>query len=358
MTICAFILCRTTLNRARRLIAYSALAISIGLAFTPSGTRAEETVWRLNVHTVQARPEAQQVMTFVDRVNARTAGRLKIVPYFNGALGIKETDVLRSIKAGSVEMSTAYPGYFGRDAPEMAAAFPQGIVTARRQMPKVMPVLRQIYEVQLKRWDAVPVAWLMPMSFDFEVYCKVPVNSLEALKTKKLRVATKDQVDTFERLGIAASIVPQQDLYLALQTGVVDCALYEAKIIQNVSLQEVTKFGSVVGIGSAVPWTVLVSKHAWETLPEDLQKIFNEEGEALWDRTVNHAPDGSEEDAAARKELTDKFGLKFLSPFSDRDVLKIKEAAEEVWAERAKDIGRDAVASREKVIAALNGPGG
>ena len=50
--------------------------------------------------------------------------------------------------------------------------------------------------------------------------------ALAGLKGKKLRVWEKFHVQTFETLGIAAQVVGQNDLYLAMQTGVIDCAVY------------------------------------------------------------------------------------------------------------------------------------
>lgn len=55
---------------------------------------------------------------------------------------------------------------------------------------------------------------------------------------------SKDQVDTFERLGVSAQIIPQTEMHVALRTGVVDCAVYPALFAHTVSLQEVAKYAS------------------------------------------------------------------------------------------------------------------
>jgi len=57
-------------------------------------------------------------------------------------------------------------------------------------------------------------------------------------------VWSKDQVDTFERLGVSAQIIPQTEMHVALRTGVVDCAVYPALFAHTVSLQEVAKYAS------------------------------------------------------------------------------------------------------------------
>ncbi len=46
-----------------------------------------------------------------------------------------------------------------------------------------------------------------------------PIRTIEGLKSKKLRVWARDQVETFTRLGVAAQIIPQEDMYVAMKTG-------------------------------------------------------------------------------------------------------------------------------------------
>jgi TRAP-type C4-dicarboxylate transport system substrate-binding protein len=303
-------------------------------------------------------PARVQAAGGVRRPRQRThQGQVKIQPYYGNALGIKEADVLRSIKAGSVEMSNAYAAYYGRDAPDLAVALPQGLVSSREQMIKVAPTLREIFDSHYRLWDGVPVAWSMGTIYDVSLFCKQPVGDLAALRTKKVRVWAKDQVDTFKRLGVAAEIIPQGELYLALQTGVVDCATYVAAVLKTLSLQEVTKYVSFLHIYSTIPNAVLAIKRHWNTLPKEIQDIILQEGEAQWQRTLQEAAGPDKSEAAAREELTQKFGMTFLPPFPDADRKALYDAASASWEERAKDVGRKAPAYRAKVWDAMKAAG-
>ncbi|TDA93150.1 C4-dicarboxylate ABC transporter substrate-binding protein, partial [Halomonas marinisediminis] len=87
-----------------------------------------------------------------------------------------------------------------------------------------------------------------------------PVRTLDDLRTKKLRVWSGDQVETFTKLGVAAQIVGQTELYVALQTGVVDCAVYPALFAHTISLHEVTDYASYLYPVAGVPYVLGVSE--------------------------------------------------------------------------------------------------
>ena len=76
---------------------------------------------------------------------------------------------------------------------------------------------------------------------------------------------------TFKALGVAAQIVPQNELYSALQTGVIDCALYAARFAQSVSLHEVAKHATYTGFPfPPVPYVIMVNQAKHAALPAEL----------------------------------------------------------------------------------------
>src|SRR5690606_19841046 len=109
---------------------------------------------------------------------------------------------------------------------------------------------------------------------DTQVICKEPVKSLDELKGKKVRVWEKAQADTFQRLGIAAQIIGQNDLYMALRTGVVDCAVYPIHFSLTVSLQEAAPYASYLFPYVLHPLNIIASKDAYGKLPPEVQKIL------------------------------------------------------------------------------------
>jgi TRAP-type transport system periplasmic protein len=332
-----------------------AIAALAGLAVLGAGPRqpaAQAIEWRMDVSVVQTRPEAKYVAQFADRVNENAKGRLKINVYYGGSLGIGQADALRSLKAGSVEMAMLYAGYFGRDAPDLALAIVQGVVLTPQEGRKIVAPLTEIYREYYESWNTRVVGWVSAQIYDISVFCKQPVNTLADLKGKKLRVWSKDQVDAFTRLGVSAQIIGQNDLYIALQTGVVDCALYVAAIAKTISLQEVTKHAAYLHTYSPLPSAIGVSRRAWDKLPADLQAVVLEAGDWIYRKALDNILDSGDEEKA-RQEFTQSGAVKFLEPFPLADRKALYEAASEVWKQSAEKVGRRAPQYYRTISSAL-----
>ena len=255
------------------------MAFSLALVIEGHTAQSVEFTWRLDLFTVETRPESPYVAEFAQRVFEKSNERLKIDVFYGGALGIKQAEHLRALKTGTVEMVTLYAGYYGRDAPDLAVSLVQGVLLTPQEIVYINPTLLEIYGEAFADWDAVLIGSINPPATEISVFCKDPVNTLEGLKDHKLRVWSKDQVDTFAKLGIPAQIVPQSDLYVALQTGVLDCGLYTLRVAHTISLQEVTDYYVHLHTASALPFVLAVSRRHWEKLPKDIQDVVLEAGE-------------------------------------------------------------------------------
>ena len=116
-------------------------------------------------------------------------------------------------------MGLVWANYLGRDAPALNAVYIQGSVGSSDEHIKAIPVLKDIYSAELKKWGIVPSGFMgLPILYA-SIFCKgEPVNSIEKLRTKKLRVWSKDMVDTFKRLGVSAQIIGQTAQKFPFQT--------------------------------------------------------------------------------------------------------------------------------------------
>lgn len=333
-----------TLSRLFLLVALSVVGSAVA--------QAEDTRWRLDVYFSEQRAEAKPVKAFADDVNQKSGGRLRIDVYYGESLGNKAPDYLRILKSGAVEMAALYAGYFSRDAPDVAATLPMGIVRNRDQAFGTLPTVREIYAKAYAEWGAVPVAWIASQPYDTAVFCKEPVNTLEALKRKKVRVWSRDQVDAFRAVGVPAQIINQSELYLALQTGVVDCAVYPFATATTISLHEVAGYAASLHTFSVIPIALAVSQRAWAALPPDLQAVVKGAGERAEALSLTQSKDVAAEEEA-KKALVATGKVKILEPFPEADRITYYEAVNKVWGERAAAIGRNAPAYRDQLISAL-----
>ncbi|GAA0402065.1 TRAP transporter substrate-binding protein [Cocleimonas flava] len=312
-------------------------ACSLGSLFS---AKAEE-IKTLKFHSglAQSRPEAAHIEHFSELVKEKSGGTLKVDVYHAGSLGLKEADMLRTLQAGIVDIGLMYGEYYKRDAPALASVYAQGAITESSQHLKVLPTLRDIYQKAYAKWDIKTVGGVVAPVFDVGMHCKEPINTLKDLKNKKVRVWSGHLVDTFKNLGISAQVIPQNDMYLALQTGVVDCAYYLSTVAKTVSLQEVTKYEAYLHPWAASPWMFGVSKKTWDSLNEKQQNALSEAGNQVWNETQKLAVDDERENKAREERIT--LGITILPKFGENDIKSFVEASSKAWKEMAEKSGQE-----------------
>jgi TRAP-type C4-dicarboxylate transport system substrate-binding protein len=313
---------------------------------------AQQVSWKMHIVWVPARPEAQDYQRFVDLVNERAKGKLNITLYPGGSLGVKDIDMLRVLPAGNViQIAGLYPGYMTRDVPEYAVTVPPGVISDAPTLVKALPALTKIYQETYDKWGIKLLGYVAHPVRDTHIYCKEPINSLAQLKGKKLRVWEKFHVQTFDSLGVSAQVIGQNDLYLAMKTGVVDCAVYPIGFANTISLQEVAPNAAYLFPYVLHPLNLIVSKTAFDALPADVQKIVVDAAQEVEKKTVANYVNG-DFDKVANAEFLQKGG-KLLAPFSPADQAAFQKAARAIWESEAKEIGKKAQENREAVLKAI-----
>lgn len=328
----------------------TALALGCTMAATSGGV-AEE--WRLNNFLPETRPESAQIEQFADEVNAALADRdFSLNVYSGGSLGLKNTDTLRFLPQGAVEMSLMWANYLGRDAPALSSVFVQGAISTADELKAVLPEVQAIYAEEFSDWGVSSVGYVaIPMLY-VSVFCRdEPVSSLADLEGTKLRVWARDQVETFTKLGVSAQIIPQEELYVALKTGVVDCALYPALYAHTISLQEVASHASYIYPMASGPYVIGVETERWEATDPEIRDAITVAATDLWDRTNQYDQD-FEKELAAREELAAQ-GVTWGADFPEEDRAMFLEAVSGTWGMLADEAGGNAPAYRERVLTAL-----
>ena len=331
-------------------------AVGIGLAAgmalaTPAAAQTVE--WTFNNNYAPTRPESGHVRDLAADIEQRTGGGLKITVSEGGAMGLKDADALRYMQAGTPEMAFIWPPFLGRDAPDLANIYVFGLISNAEEHMKALPAVKEVLSEGLAKWNIEVVGFMGLSIIDASIFCREPVRSLEELKAVKLRVGTREQVETFTALGVAAQIVPQNELYAALQTGVVDCALYPARFAGSISVQEVAKHAAYVGFPfPPAPYAMMVNQAKWAGLDEGLKGHVRDAMVALEEKTFKFDADAEAEKAARQK--TAEQGVTWYPDFSAADQKAIRDAALVVWENLAKEAGGDAEAYRQKILAALS----
>ena len=329
---------------------YAMVVTFTGLSIFASA--AHSTEWKFNNGLPEGRGESKQLETFAADVAELTDGSLKIDVFHGGSLNLKDNDVARWLPKGAVEMGLVWANYLGRDVPALNAVMVQGSVGSSDELITALPEIQEIYKEVLGELDIVPAGFMALPILKASIFCREkPVRTLADLKTRKLRVWSNDQVETFTKLGVSAQIVGQNDLYVALQTGVVDCAVYPALFAHTISLQEVTKYASYLYPVAGVPYVLGVSEGAWNELDDTQRNAITTAAESVWARTNEYSQADAKENTA-RQKLSEQ-GIEFLDAFSDGDRSSFLTAASETWKSMAEDAGGKAPEYRQRILDVL-----
>lgn len=331
------------------MLGYVRRTLSVAMVAGLACGTADAAEWKFNNGLPEGRGESAQLETFAEDVAELSDGSLTIDVFHGGSLNLKDNDVARWLPRGAVEMGLVWANYLGRDVPALNAVMIQGSVGSPEELIAALPEIQEIYTEVLSELDIVPTGFMALPLLQASIFCREdPVRTLDDLRTKKLRVWSNDQVETFTKLGVSAQIVGQNDLYVALQTGVVDCAVYPALFAHTISLQEVTDYASYLYPVAGVPYVLGASKGAWDGLSDAEREAVSTAAARVWERT-NEYSQAEENEQAARAKLEEQ-GVEFLEPFSDEDRAAFLEAASETWAEMAEEAGGKAPEYRQRIL--------
>jgi TRAP-type C4-dicarboxylate transport system substrate-binding protein len=285
-------------------------------------------------------------------VRTRSQGRFALNVFEGNAMNLRDADALRWMQAGTPEMGFIWPPFLGRDDAAMSSILVFGLIRNAEELNRAMPALRESLNEGVRRWQIEPVGFIQLGLLDASILCRSPVRNLDELRRVKLRVGSREQVETFRALGVAAQIVPQQELYTAMQTGVVDCALYPPRIVHTISLQEVAKHAVSTGFAfPPTPYVVMAHQARWRALPADTRRMLTEAVAATEQRSARFEQDAAD-DEAARERLRAQ-GVTFHGTFSEADQQALRRAALGTWDTLMREAGGQGPAWKTRIQSAL-----
>ncbi len=320
----------------------------------PAPVPVEEVIeWRFHTPHTEGRTEFVVETDWADSITEASGGRLVVTIYPGRALGFQDADMLRLASRNVVQAFVSYGGYVSRDEPQLGLVVPEMVMRSNTERLKMFKYFAEEETALYKNWGILTFWWPNPLSY-VSVLSEDPYNSIEAMQGKKIRVWELGQRLTMESLGIAAQVMSQGEIYLALKTGVLDGVLHTATGVISMGLSEVTSYLSTL-YPTSYPIGTGVSEIAFNALPKDLQDIVLQVSAEHTQRwfDVENSP-GGEQAELDRIERTEKeFGMTILD-FSEADKITFSEAAMKVWLDTAQEVGPDAVAMVERLQAAMD----
>ena len=317
-------------SRRRFLATASAGALALTGAVAPRA-RAQAPITMRVSSSMSADANAAHYIwyeRFAANVQSALGDKVKLAYFPDSQLG-KEADIVQQVKVGSVDMMITGSSIWATVAPEFGMLDLGYVFDSYPHCFKALDggVGDKLGKMLNDKTGCTVLDWASHFG-PRSVYTKKQVKNLAELKGVKLRVLPAPAfIETFKIMGAIPTPIPINELYTALQTGVVDGFEHDQASVLQYKFAEQVKFCWMTEHLFS-PMVAVIGKRGLDKVPADMRPAFFK---AAKDATVYERGVAAEKGKAATEELK-KMGVVF-TPMAkaERDQVR-KEMEAKVWA--------------------------
>ena len=275
----------------------SSLAGAAAAGMPGLGRAQDKMVWKASdVHPL-GYPTVEAIQRMGKKLETSTNGRISIQMFPSMQLG-GEKEMIEQAQVGALQIARISVGAMGPVVDDLNVFNMPFIFRDEAHMRKVIdgPIGQDL----LDRVSNAPTSRLIVLGWmdagTRNVYCDRPITKPADLKGMKIRtMGNPIFVETMNAMGGNGVAMGFNELYQAMQTGVVDGAENNEPTVLAQNHYQVKKVYSLTG-HLIIPEIFVFSKRTWETLSKEdqamLRKLSREaqmEQRQLWDAMVRDA---------------------------------------------------------------------
>ena len=208
------------------------------------------------------------VPMFIEKVNARTEGRVKI-DWVGGPEVIGTFDQVHALKAGTIDMILYYPfGYMKSVMPESWCKGLTRLAEWEERETGAYDLWCEIFEKRVNAKYLGRFHSLLP----FTVFTNKKIEKVSDFKGLKMRVMPL-YIPFLKALGASPVTIPPSEIYTSMERGVVDGFMWPNVGMASFGLQEVTKYQLRPGVFQMEPAT-MINLDTWKKIPKEAQETI------------------------------------------------------------------------------------
>jgi tripartite ATP-independent transporter DctP family solute receptor len=307
----------------------AAVAAALVSAASPSLAQQKMVIKAADVHPL-GYPTVEAVVRMGKKLEAASSGRLTVQMYPQMQLG-GEKEMIEQAQVGALQIARVSVGALGPVVDELNVFNLPFIFRDEAHMRKVIdgPIGEELLQkVTNSPARLVALGWMDAGTRN--VYSNKPVTKPADLKGMKVRMMGNPIfVETMNAMGGNGVAMGFNELYSAMQTGVVDGAENNEPTVLAQNHYQVAKIYSLTG-HLIIPEMFVFSKVSWDKLSKDdqalLKKVSREaqmEQRGLWDdkttkateelkaKGVQFVPADKDAFFKATQPVRDKYGAKY-----------------------------------------------
>ena len=211
-------------------------------------------------------------------LEARTGGQLTVSSSSFPELGIAGPDTLALVRDGTLDMVSVLGVYVAGELPELEIQSLFGIYTEREQQfaatINLDPYLQDILVENSGGGHVISINW--HNGDDIFLFTKEPLNLPEDFDGMKTRAFGTSISDWIFGMGGEAQFLAFAEVYTALERGILEAGVTGGDAGHGQRWYEVVNYIN----GPLTSWPTshnVINKEVWESIPDDLQAIFEEE---------------------------------------------------------------------------------
>ncbi len=252
----------------------SATAFIIAALMTMSSAMAAEFDWKF-AHVVSPNtPSGQAADKFAELVNERSGGRISVEVFPSAQLG-SDTQIVEQIQFNSVQVGIPPTAKLGNFDQRMQVI----------DLPFIFPTREAAYEVLdgpigQGLFDGLEAKALKGLAFWESGFKHLtsndPISGVADLKGTKVRTMDSPLIiEQYRSWGANPIPIAFTEVYNALQSGVAEAQENSLSNIDTMKFYEVQTH-LTLSAHAYLAYALVVSKQAWDALPDDLKTIVQE----------------------------------------------------------------------------------
>jgi tripartite ATP-independent transporter DctP family solute receptor len=317
-----------------RLVALAAVA---ALAAGTAHAQFQDRTFRVSNGVSKEHPMGNGLAKMGACTTQKSGGKMKIQPYWDGALG-SDLTATQQVRTGSLEMVLTSTAPLTSIVPALGVFDLPFLFNNEKEADQVLDgKAGEWFAAKLPAVGAVNLAW-WENGFRHTTNSKRPITRLEDFDGVKMRVMQNNIfLDTFKTLGSNAVPMAFSEVYSALETKTVDGQENPFNNIENMKFYEVQKYLTLTKHAYS-PTLVLFSKKTWDTLSAQEQSVLKDcaaQGREE-QRRVNR------EQAAQSVASLKAKGMQ-VNEISPAEMQRIRDKSKVIYERHGKAIGDEAM---------------
>src|SRR5699024_5547611 len=277
---------------------------------------------------------------FAEEVAELTDGRVTAEVYPGAALG-DPTAQYEMTTTGVADVSYAIQAYNPGKFPLTSVAdLPFIAETPEKATSLISDLYESFPEIQ-EEYDDNKLLWLFGIDSDQILTIDKPINSLEDLKGLKISTPSPASNKVVEAWGATPVFMPMNEVYEAMQKGVVDGRMGPYSAVANFKLNEVTGY-ITEGDFYTTNFVISMNKSVWEELGEEDQEAIT----SIIEKYQDLSAEVYAYDAQRGKDLAEETGIE-VNKLSEEDKQEFKDALDPLHDEWVDEMEGDGLPGKE-----------